>query len=415
MNTSNINCIFCKKSRNECLKMIVSENYAVCDQCIALFSDLLKNSSSSTILQKKFSEKKKTDQLNSIKIKNFLDKFVIGQETAKMALCVSVVNHYKRTLFDQGDNDFSKSNLMLVGPSGSGKSLLIGTIAKFLNVPFISIDSTTLTEAGYIGQNVDTIITRLLLEANGDIEAAEHGIIFLDEIDKIAVGKNRVSITDGKVSGIQSALLKMIEGTTLPVNLNPETKKIVKIIEVDTSNMLFICGGAFIGLNEIVSNRLKKKRKLGFSLQNNDIKSFENECLTEDFIEYGLIPEFVGRFPMRTFTKELTEDELFQVLNEAKNNILSEYKFYFAVDKIKLEFTKDFIQEVVHKAKLEKTGVRGLRSICDSIMMPHLYLLPEYQKRNVAKITFFGDCVDKKTIPKIEIFEKKSVAKKMIE
>jgi ATP-dependent Clp protease ATP-binding subunit ClpX len=309
-------------------------------------------------------------------------------------------------LFGQDNDSLNKSNLMIIGPSGSGKSLLVSTIAKFLDVPFISVDATTLTEAGYIGQNVDTIIMRMLTEANGDIDAVENGIVFLDEVDKIASTKNRVSTTDSKVAGVQSALLKMVEGTVVPIGSGLDFKR-AKPIEVDTSNILFICGGSFNGLNEIAAARLKKKKGLGFSDVAPMIQNIEAEYATEDFIEFGLIPEFVGRFPIKTFTKELTEEELVCVLKNDKNNILSEYKFYFGVDDIELEFTEGFLEKVAHKTKFEKSGVRGLRSLCDNIMLSHLYLIPEYKKRNVTKVTFDGDCIDKNKIPKIESIEKK--------
>ena len=405
MTKNNIQCAFCNKSRDESLKMVVSGSFSICDKCVFLFNDLLKNTPEATtaIIPEK---KHLAEQLDSIKIRKFIDQYVIGQEPAKMALCVSVVNHYKRMLFGQDNDSLNKSNLMIIGPSGSGKSLLVSTIAKFLDVPFISVDATTLTEAGYIGQNVDTIIMRMLTEANGDIDAVENGIVFLDEVDKIASTKNRVSTTDSKVAGVQSALLKMVEGTVVPIGSGLDFKR-AKPIEVDTSNILFICGGSFNGLNEIAAARLKKKKGLGFSDVAPMIQNIEAEYATEDFIEFGLIPEFVGRFPIKTFTKELTEEELVCVLKNDKNNILSEYKFYFGVDDIELEFTEGFLEKVAHKTKFEKSGVRGLRSLCDNIMLSHLYLIPEYKKRNVTKVTFDGDCIDKNKIPKIESIEKK--------
>lgn len=408
-----IKCTFCKKSRSESLKMVVSGDYSICDKCIILFNGLLKSTGQSGVVPAQPIEKKQlADQLNSIKIRTFMDQYIIGQDTAKMAICVSVVNHYKRMLYEHGEEELNKSNLLITGPSGSGKSLLVSTVAKFLDVPFLAVDATTLTEAGYIGQNVDTIISRLLIEANGDITAAENGIVFIDEIDKITT-KNRSSSSETRVSGIQSALLKMVEGTTIQVTINPDSKRGTKTVEVDTTNMLFICGGAFIGMNEIVKTRLKKKKGLGFSEPLPVSSSnLESEYVTEDFVEFGMIPEFVGRFPMKTFTKELTELELGQVLVNSKNNILAEYKFYFSVDGIELEFTQDFIERVAHQAKTEKTGVRGLRSICDAIMLPHLYIIPEYQKRGVAKVTFHSGCVENKEIPKIEIFAKKTIAKR---
>ena len=387
--------------------MVIVEDIAICDNCIILFNGLIKPSAVPS-LPPKTSKKTPLTQLNSLKIKEFLDQYVIGQEAAKMALCVSVVNHYKRMLYSkEAGVEINKSNLLITGPSGSGKSLLISTVAKFLNVPFISVDATTLTEAGYICQNVDTIISRLVIEANGDITAAEGGIVFIDEIDKIANGKTRGTL-DGKINGIQSALLKMIEGAIIPLPTNPDSKKhpSSKNFEVNTQNVLFIVGGAFVGLDEIVSTRLKKKTPLGFSEKPQTNPDIASEYRTEDFIEYGMIPEFIGRFPLKTHTTELTEQELIEVLTKSKQNILDEYKFYFDIDDIELHFTPDFIEQVAHTAKTEKTGVRGLRTICDNVLMPHLYLIPEYQKRQVAKITFNHSCINQKQIPKIEIYEK---------
>ena len=412
MTKNSILCTFCNKSRDKSLKMVVSGNYSICDQCVFLFNELLKNTPSAAQVQPILHEKKQlAEQLDSIKIRKFIDQYVIGQEPAKMALCVSVVNHYKRMLYGRANVSLNKSNLMIIGPSGSGKSLLVSTIAKFLDVPYISVDATALSEAGFIGQNVDTIITRMLAEANGDIEAVENGIVFLDEIDKLASSKNRVTTTDSKIAGVQSALLKMVEGTTIPIASSTDLRK-SKTIEVNTANILFICGGSFNGLNEIAAARLKKKKGMGFSENNATvISNIGAEYATEDFIEFGLIPEFVGRFPLKTYTKELSEKELIQVLINDKNNILTEYKFYFTVDGLELEFTQDFLEQVAHKSKFEKSGVRGLRTICDNIMLPHLYLIPEYKKRSVTKVTFNGECVTKNQIPKIEILEKKKLDK----
>lgn len=410
-----IKCLFCNKSRVESHRMVASVNgeYSICDNCIMLFSNLLSRNPNSALLPPPTEKKQIAEQLNSIKIREFLDQFVVGQEPAKMALCVSVVNHYKRMLYGVEGTDINKSNLMIIGPSGSGKSLLVSTIAKFLDVPFISIDATTLTEAGYIGQNVDTIISRLLIEAGYDIAAAENGIVFIDEIDKISTSKNRLGTGDGKITGIQSALLKMVEGTKVPLNLSPDMKRPTKSLEVNTSNILFICGGAFIGLKEIAVSRLKKKYSMGFVETAPAGPNAEFEFTSEDFVEFGLIPEFVGRFPLKTYTKELTKEELVQILSNIKNNILTEYKFYFDVDGIELEFTPGFLERVAHQAKTDKIGVRGLRAICDDIMLLHLYLIPEYQKRGVAKITFHEGCIDKKQIPNIEIYEK-TVEKKVL-
>ncbi len=407
-----IRCTFCNKNRDESHKMIISGVNAICDNCVQLFGHHLNLTfeNSTTI-----SKPKKTliSQLNSIKIRQFLDEFAIGQDAAKMALCVSVVNHYKRMLFNTDEfGEINKSNLLITGPSGSGKSLLVSTIAKFLDVPFVSVDATTLTEAGYIGQNVDSIMQRLVISANGDLNKAENGIVFIDEIDKTATNNNRAG-SDTKTSGVQAALLKMIEGTIVPVNLSSDPKRpSPRTVEINTKNILFVCAGSFTKLNDIVIERLKKKKNIGFSNNNGTSKqSVESEYTTEDFIEFGMIPEFIGRFPIKTYTTELSEKELTQVLANEKNNILNEYRFYFGVDQIDLAFSSDFISNVARRAKKEKTGVRGLRAICDQLMLPHLYLLPEYQKRGVAKMTFTSDCLDQKQIPKIEIYEKKEIKK----
>jgi ATP-dependent Clp protease ATP-binding subunit ClpX len=386
-------CSFCGRNKSQSRKIVSKNSNAICDKCIESFTKIINKTTSN------ISDTKSENQLNSFKIREFLDQFVIGQEDAKISICVSVVNHYKRMLFES-ENDISKSNLMITGPSGSGKSLLVSTIAKFLNVPFVSIDATTLTEAGFIGQNVDSILMRLINEAKGDLNAVEHGIVFLDEVDKIS-SHNRSASTNGKLTGIQSALLKLVEGSKIVI----DSGKHQAPIEVDTKNILFICGGAFVGINEIATTRMKKKSQMGFGEKPNKPVINENEYTTEDFIEYGMIPEFIGRFPMKTHTKELTELDLFAVLTHAKNNILDEYKFYFKVDKIDLEFTEDFITHVASTAKHEKTGVRGLRTICDNLMLPHLYRLPEYQKNHVSKMTFNRECITDSKIPIIDKYK----------
>lgn len=413
MKSNSVSCIFCGKSRAESAKIIISGEQAICDKCISLFSGLIKKSKE-TSHNSSVTEIKKTEnsllQLDSIKIKEALDKLVIGQEDAKKVLSVSIVNHYKRMLYG-GDIELEKSNVIITGPSGSGKSLLVDTIAKFLNVPFISVDATTLTEAGYIGENVDTIITKLLIAADGNIKNAEQGIVFIDEIDKISTAKKSHSATgEAKASGIQSALLKLVEKSLVRVSLPPNPKKISmpQMVEVNTKNILFICGGAFVGLNEIVTERLKKKKSLGFSnpiaISNSTINLSKNYT-TEDFISFGMIPEFIGRFPSKTSTTELSIDELIGVLTILDNNVLTEIKFYFEVDNINIEFTEGFIQGVANRAYLEKTGVRGLRSICESIFVNHLYRLPEYKSRNISKMIFDSECLEPNAIPKFEIYE----------
>jgi ATP-dependent Clp protease ATP-binding subunit ClpX len=406
-----LKCVFCGKTRAESNKMLISGDKAICDECILLFNGLIYNKKPAKTETPKPTKSLKLPQLDSIKIKKYLDKNVIGQESAKIALSVSVVNHYKRMMYETTNNtELDKSNLLISGPSGSGKSLLISTISKFLNVPFISVDATTLTEAGYIGENVDTIISRLLLAANGDVTTAEQGIIFLDEIDKLATNKESFSTSDNKVAGVQAALLKMVEGSVVRVPATGTSKKsfIPQLVEVNTKNILFIAGGAFTKLNKIVADRLKKKTSLGFTDVAITSSKLENEYITDDFIEFGLIPEFIGRFPLHTHTSELTTDELIKVLTELDNNILNQYKFYFEIDGVNVEFTEGFINKIAENSKKNKTGVRGLRSLCDSIMTEHLFLLPEYKKQNICKLTFDETCAIKNSIPKIEMLQTKT-------
>ena len=421
MKKPKIQCTFCGKSRPESGKMIVGDSSAICANCISEFTNLLKDNLSKArnitenitdkalkaveeIKKEQLDDKKKafSNMLDSMKLREFLDKHVIGQDSAKKALSVSIVNHYKRMLYE---SEIDKSNVLITGPSGSGKSLLVRTIAKYLNVPFLAMDATTLTEAGYIGENVDTILSRLLAAAGGDVEIAQHGIIFLDEIDKVAINKNRGN-TENRMSGIQSALLKMVEGAVVRVPLSNKKMMMPQMTEIDTRNILFICGGSFVGLKDIVTARLKKKKGIGFTDVPETISGdLSSEYTTEDFIEFGMIPEFVGRFPFKVHTQELTKAELIKILTEPENNILDEFKFYFGVDHIDLEFTPEFIEKIAEAAKKEKTGARSLRGICDAIMLNHLYLLPAYKSQNTAKLTFTGDCFDTNVLPMVGVYE----------
>lgn len=399
-------CIFCSKSRAESVNLVGTGDFFICDSCIQLCSSLIHNINPevepAAVIE--------NDLLNPILIRQYLDKFVVGQEEAKIALSVSVANHYKRMLYSENSSAIiNKSNLIITGPSGSGKSLLIESIAHFLNVPFITVDATTLTEAGYIGENVDTIISRLLIEADGDIDKAECGIVFIDEIDKIATGKNRTSTSDNRVSGVQSALLKMVEGSIIRIPLNGTSKRptLPQIVEVNTKNILFICGGAFFGMNEIVKSRMKTKQGLGFLDTVTPSTDLGSKYTTEDFINFGIIPEFIGRFPLKTRTTELSIDELVKILSVLDNNILNEFKFYFNIDGIELDFTPGFIHKIAELAKKEKTGARGLRTLCESVIQEHMYLIPEYKTRNISKMTFDENCIINNTAPKIELYENK--------
>lgn len=369
--------------------MVVSKDKktAICSDCVSgfyhLLDDFLEKPSDSIT-----GKKENAPSFNSMKIKNFLDTFVVGQEDAKISLAVGVVNHYKRIFCGKKQEGLSKSNILIVGPSGSGKSLLVDTIAKFLHVPFISIDTTTLTEAGYIGQNVDTVIRRLWEKCGQDIELTQRGIVFLDEIDKLPISKH-LGMESHSI-GIQSSLLKMVEGTKIAMDSS---------IEIDTQNILFIGGGAFVGMKDILKRRKHDSKSIGFNGLRSKRIDFK-EYTTEDYIEYGLIPEFIGRFPVRVYTNELGKDELSKILHNPKNNILNDYKFYFHVDGITSIFEDSFIDEISSLAVKEKTGVRGMRSICDKIIAPHLYKIEEYKKKKIKKIIFQSAKQD--ALPKLE-------------
>jgi ATP-dependent Clp protease ATP-binding subunit ClpX len=383
-----ITCIFCGNGKKNSHKLLRINGNVICDNCINMFYNV--------ITTKQELENKSNFKLNSHDLHKYLDQYVIGQEDAKVALCVAVSNHYKR--MNDKSGTVNKSNLIIAGPSGSGKTLLVSNIAKCLQVPFVAIDTPSLTEAGYIGQNVDTIITRLLLAADGDIEKAEHGIIFLDEIDKIA-NKKRDNGSSG--SNIQPSLLKILEGTVVSISVGP--RGIGESVDIDTKNILFIAGGAFLGMDKIVEARKKHDSHMGFNSKIPALsKKFLDEVTTDDLIEFGFIPEFIGRFPLKTYTNELQDSELEQVLLTAKNNVLDDYKFYFNMDKIEVSFTPDFIHETVSRAIHQKTGVRGLRSIIDGMMLSHLYNIPSYQKDKVSKVIFNKDCITNNATPILE-------------
>lgn len=375
-----LHCSFCGKSQHEARKIIAGPSVYICDECIDLCNDIIREEA-----QGKASAETEKKLPTPRQIKHILDEYVIGQDQAKKILSVAVYNHYKRlnTSVKGDDVELAKSNVLMVGPTGSGKTLLAQTLARLLNVPFVIVDATTLTEAGYVGEDVESIILKLLQKCDNDIERAQTGIIYIDEIDKISRKSENTSITrDVSGEGVQQALLKLIEGTIASVPPQGGRKHPDQVnLQVDTSNILFICGGAFAGLEKTVRNRTEKSG-IGFSaeVRSKEEKKSSNEVLhqvePEDLIKYGLIPEFIGRLPVLTMLGELDEAQLVQILTEPKNAITKQYAKLFEMENTKLEIRADALRAVAQKAIERKAGARGLRSILEHALLETMYDLP---------------------------------------
>jgi ATP-dependent Clp protease ATP-binding subunit ClpX len=380
MNNTLTHCSFCNKHKDQVVKLIVSHEVAICSECVELCNSLLKDLGTADKNTKKITVPDPQD------ICEYLDQHVVGQDQAKRVLSVAIANHYKR--INNTNNNIAKSNILMIGPTGTGKTLMVKTVAAYLDVPFVVGDATCLTESGYVGDDVESLIARLYTTADNNVEACQRGIVFLDEIDKIArKGESATVSRDVSGEGVQQALLKLVEGTRCRIPATGNRKNSADTVEIDTTNILFVAGGAFVGLDRIVQKRIQGTA-IGFGAQLGDAAQLDQEPIgPDDLVKFGMIPEFVGRFSNYVNLHALTKEQLINILTTVRGNFVEQYQWLFGQDGIELSFDSESLDLIAEHTLKTQTGARGLHSELERVLLPHMFDLPKYRRQNILTVT----------------------------